>query len=467
MRLYLINPSNPLVCITSDNANRLNRFRIWRPLGLMILAGLTPPEWEITIIDENLKIPDYSAMPRPDLVGLTAFTSQVNRAYEVSAYFRNLGVPVVMGGIHASMCMEEALERVDTVVKGEAEGVWAQVLYDAQNGGMKRSYVGEQAEMTESPPARHDLLPSGYFYGSIQTTRGCPLNCSFCSVSAFNGRGYRHRPIENVVEEFKSIREKNVLIVDDNLIGTRAEHIDRAKDLFRALIRANLRKTWIGQTTINVADDTELLRLAARAGCRGLFIGFESPTPEGLAEIGKRFNLKNNRDFKASVRRIQKFGILVVGSFIIGLDTDEHGIGRRIAEAANRYGVDILNTLFLTPLPGTRLWKRLVSEGRIAANVFPEDWRYYTLTLPVAKYRNLSCADMAREMDICDRTFYSLPRILRRVFSCILHGHKLFTMLVSNLSYRYNIRLARRMQREYDLSRTQASEARQKQPVLL
>ena len=117
------------------------------------------------------------------------------------------------------------------------------------------------------PPARHDLLPSGYAFGAIQTTRGCPLNCSFCSVTVFNGRDYRHRPIDGVVEEFKSIHEKRVLIVDDNLIGTRPEHIARAKDLFRAMIHAKLRKKWIAQVTINMADDEELLALAARAGC--------------------------------------------------------------------------------------------------------------------------------------------------------------------------------------------------------
>jgi len=289
MRLYLINPSNPLVSIVKVKESRWNRYRVWKPLSLMVLAGLTSPEWEIAIVDENLGGPDYRAMPRPDLVGITAFTSQANRAYEVATHFRSLGVPVVMGGIHATMCPDEVMQRVDSVVTGEAEGIWSQVLEDARQGCLKRRYDGGIAEMNGAPFHRHDLLTGGYFFGAIQTTRGCPLNCSFCSVTRFNGAKYRQRPIADVVREFQSIREKHVLVVDDNLIGTRPEHIARAKDLFRAMTQANLRKKWIAQATINFADDEELLALAAQAGCSGIFIGFESPAPEGLVELGKKF----------------------------------------------------------------------------------------------------------------------------------------------------------------------------------
>ena len=444
MRLYLINPSNPLVSIVNVKESRWNRYRVWKPLSLMVLAGLTPPEWEISIVDENLGAPDYRVMPRPDLVGITAFTSQANRAYEVAAHFRRLGVPVVMGGIHATMCLDEVMERADSVVTGEAESVWPQVLEDARHGRMKRRYDGGLAEINDVPFARHDLLVGGYAFGAIQATRGCPLNCSFCSVTAFNGAHYRQRPIPDVVREFQLIREKHVLVVDDNLVGTRPEHIARAKDLFRAMARANLGKEWIAQATINFADDEGLLGLAAKAGCRGVFIGFESPTAEGLRELGKKFNLLKGRDFRASVQRIQRHHILVAGSFIIGLDIDEPGIGKRIAEVAGQYGVDNLNALFLTPLPGTRLWDRMKSEGRIAFNTFPEDWKYYTLTFPVARYKHLSLDGIIEEMLSCDRDFYSMPRILRRVWTNLWQRRKPLISLVGNLSYRGNVRLNRK-----------------------
>ena len=441
MRLYLINPSNPLVNIVNVEESRWNRYRVWKPLSLMVLAGLTPPEWDISIVDENLGRPDYTALPRPSLVGITAFTSQANRAYEVAAHFRRLGVPVVMGGIHATMCLDEVMERVDSVVTGEAEGIWPQVLEDARQGCLKRRYDGGLAEISAVPFARHDLLPPRYAFGAIQTTRGCPLNCSFCSVTAFNGAHYRQRPVPDVVREFQLIREKYVLVVDDNLIGTRPEHIARAKDLFRALAQAKLRKEWVAQATINFADDEELLALAARAGCRGVFIGFESPAAEGLRELGKKFNLLKGRDFRASVRRIQRHNILVVGSFIMGLDVDEPGIGKRIAEAASQYGVDNLNVLFLTPLPGTRLWDQMKLEDRIVLDSFPEDWSYYTLTFPVARYKHLSLDGIIQEMISCSRNFYSMPRILRRVWSSVWHRRTPLISLIGNLSYRGNISL--------------------------
>ena len=444
MRLYLINPSNPLVAITHVKESHWNRYRVWKPLSLMVLAGLTPPEWEISIIDENLGAPNYEAMVRPDLVGITAFTSQANRAYEVAAHFRGLGAPVVMGGIHATMCVDEAMERVDSVVTGEAEGIWSQVLEDARNGGLKRRYDGGLAEISDVPIARHDLLDTGYACGAIQTTRGCPLNCSFCSVTAFNGAHYRQRSIADVVREFQLIREKYVLVVDDNLIGTSYRHTARAKELFRAMAQANLGKRWVAQASINFADDEEILALAAKAGCTGVFIGFETPSPEGLSELGKKFNLLRGRDFCASVRRIQRHGILVAGSFIIGLDVDEPGIGKRIAEAASQYGVDNLNSLFLTPLPGTRLWDQMKSEDRIALDTFPEDWKYYTLTFPVARYKNLSLEGIIEEMISCDREFYSIPRILRRVWSSLWQRRRPLISVVGNFSYRNNLRLNRR-----------------------
>jgi len=440
MRLYLINPSNSLVSILKVKESRWNRYRVWKPLSLMVLAGLTPPEWETSILDENLGVPDYSAMPRPDLVGITAFTSQANRAYEVADHFRPLGVPVVMGGIHATMCLDEVLEHVDAVVTREADAVWSEVLEDVRQGRLKRRYAGGFAEMTDVVPARHDLLSRGYAFGAIQTTRGCPLNCSFCSVTAFNGAHYRQRPIPDVVREFQSIREKRVLIVDDNLIGTRPEHIARAKDLFRALARARLRKEWIAQATINFADDEELLMLAAKAGCSGVFIGFESPSPEGLQGYGGKFTLLKDRDLRASVRRIQRHRILVAGSFIIGLDADEPGIGRRIAETARWYGVDNLNVLFLTPLPGTRLWEQMKAQGRIPLETLPEDWKYYTLTYPVARYRHLSLGGIIQEMTSCNATFYSVRYLFRRVSSSFWHRRKPLISLAGNLSYRGNLR---------------------------
>jgi len=184
-----------------------------------------------------------------------------------------------------------------------------------------------------------------------------------------------------------------------------------------------------------------LLDLAAKSGCTGVFIGFESPDEAGLAEINKRFNLRKGTDFRASVRRIHRHGIVVVGSFIMGLDVDEPGVGRQIAEAASRYGVDILNLLILTPLPGTRLWETMEQEGRIAANTFPDDWKYYTLTFPVARHKHLSWTEVVDENEICNSIFFSYPRIVSRLLRSVWRLRKAASIAVNvagNLAYRGN-----------------------------
>jgi radical SAM superfamily enzyme YgiQ (UPF0313 family) len=253
------------------------------------------------------------------------------------------------------------------------------------------------------------------------------------------------------------IREKYVLIVDDNLVGIRREHFARAKELFRAMIRAHLGKKWIAQVTINMADDEELLRLAADAGCCGVFVGFESPSVEGLTEIRKRFNIGRGRDLRASVRRMKRHGIPVFGAYIIGLDVDVPGIGRQIADAADYCGVDGINVTFLTPLPGTRLWDEMEKQGRIVVNAFPEDWKYYTLSFPVARYEHLSWTDMLDEREDCFRAFYSYPRAMRRVFGnlwCMRRPFNTLLGVLSNLSYSARAaRLYRERAQELDLSR--------------
>lgn len=198
------------------------------------------------------------------------------------------------------------------------------------------------------------------------------------------------------------------------------------------------------------------MTLAAKAGCRGVFIGFETPSRDGLRQLGKKFNLFKNRDFQASTRCIQQHHILVVGSFIIGLDIDEPGIGKRIAETARRYGVDILNTLFLTPLPGTRLWGQMKAEDRIALDRFPQDWKYYTLTFPVARYKHLSLDDIIEEMIACDRDFYSMPRILGRVWRNLWQCREPLISLVGSLSYRRNLQQNLASYASFRFSRGQA-----------
>ena len=456
MRLHLIAPRNSTVSILDVSQNRLNRYRVWKPLSLLLLAARTPPEWDVTVLDENLGLPDYENLPVPDLAAITAFTSQATRAYEIAAIYRKKGVPVVMGGIHASMRPDEALEHVDVVVKGEGEGPWPEVLEDCKRGELKKVYEGAFAELDEIPGARHELLSEGYRIGSIQTTRGCPFKCDFCSVTFFNGSRRRHRPVEEVVEELRRIKEKHIIFVDDNLVIAGRGNLERAKELFRAMIKADLKKVWGAQMTLNIADDDELLELAAKAGCFAIFIGIETPSEEGLKELKKNINLPKLGEIKAAVDKIHKHGILVNGSFIMGLDVHKKGIGRLIAEESKIFGIDIITVMFMTPLPGTGMWDRLEAEGRILTKTYPEDWKYYTLNFPVMRYNHLSWTDMVDEIKSCYKHFYGYPAILGRALRHLSRLKKplnAILQLVINLSYKHNLRLDLEAYRTYFESR--------------
>src|SRR5215467_7992304 len=201
--LYLINPRNLLEKISRNKL--LNKLRVWPPLSIMTVAGLTPRSWEVQILDENLEWFDFEKMRRPSLVGITAFTCQATRGYEVAEIFRRLKVPVVMGGIHASLCPKEAERFADAVVTGEAESVWPTVLDDALAGRLKQRYCGVYRDPFTTAPARHDLVRGKYLLGALQTGRGCPLNCRFCSVTSFNGSRFRRRPIAEVLDEAEMV----------------------------------------------------------------------------------------------------------------------------------------------------------------------------------------------------------------------------------------------------------------------
>ena len=211
-KLVLINPVNP--ARTGLTVNTSSRFP---PIGLGIVAALTPDDWEITLIDENWESFSYQ---EADLVGITAFTASANRAYELARIYRECGVPVVMGGIHASMCTNEALQYVDTVVIGEAESTWQKLIADFRKGEMTQVYQGELSDLAGIPHPRRDFFHPDYMFASVQTSRGCPMDCEFCSVTAFNGHRYRRRPVEDVLDELET--------------GTRIEQIEIAKAALKA-----------------------------------------------------------------------------------------------------------------------------------------------------------------------------------------------------------------------------------------
>ncbi|MDD4553589.1 MAG: radical SAM protein [Bacteroidales bacterium] len=368
--LLLINPANK-----SGSGFIINKDTRYQPLSLGIIAALTPPDWKVKIIDENFRDFRYY---EADFVGFTAFSSTVSRAYELAQIYRERGIKTVIGGIHVSMCPDEASRFVDSVVIGEAESVWLQVIRDFEAGTLRPVYKGSLTDLIRSPRPRRDLFHPAYIFASIQTTRGCPMNCDFCSVTAFNGSHYRDRPIDEVIDEMAEIPQKNIFILDDNIVGNNAKAQARAIELFRAMIDRGIRKDWIGQASLNVADNEDVLKYAAKSGCRMLFIGIESEQEDQLSGANKRLNLRMGvNSYDHVFDKMHKYGIAVIAGFIFGWENDTpERIDHRVA-FTHRCHADSIQTTLLTPLPGTRLFERMQREGILVLNNFPDDWKHY------------------------------------------------------------------------------------------
>lgn len=377
---------------------------LFPPLNLAMLAALTPVE-HTAIIDDGC-VGSLDAEQSADLVGITAMTSQAPAAYVLADRYRARGIPVVLGGIHPSMCPDEALEHADAIVVGEADRLWPDLVQDFANGRMRKTYHDPDAvDLAELPLPRRDLLnPAGYVaFNSVQTTRGCPFNCNFCSVTTMSGVRYRFRPPEKVVEEVQRLNGRTVYFVDDNIVG----NPERAKELFRALIP--LKQRWASQVTINFAYDDELMRLAHESGCQGVFIGFETLSQSSVRDAGKGVNRPDK--YFDGVRRIHEAGIKVWGSFIFGFDNDDLDTFRDTLTFIERSRMEYAQFSLMTPLPGTALYRQFEEEGRI----LHREWEKFDLGAVVFKHPRFSAKRLHFEKNHAYRRFYSIPSMMKRL----------------------------------------------------
>jgi radical SAM superfamily enzyme YgiQ (UPF0313 family) len=373
-------------------------------LALTSLAALTPPDITVRLIDENVE--DLDSQDKPDLVGISLMTPLAPRGYEIAAAFRKRGIPVVLGGIHATMMAEEAGAHADAVVVGEAERLWPQVVADARRGQLQPLYREDgHASLDHLPLPRRELLrrKAYFFVNTVQTTRGCPFDCEFCSVTQFYGHTYRLRPIAEVEREIQKLEGRFVFFVDDNLIGDRSY----ARELFQRLIPYRLR--WASQASITIAKDAELLRLAQQSGCLGLFIGLESLSQKTLQEMGKSFNRVDS--YRDRIKRIHGHGIGIQGSFIFGNDGDTPAIFEDTVRFTEETRLDAALFSILTPFPGTRLYHKMHSEGRILSH----DWGRYDMNHVVFQPRGMSARELQQGFAWAYRRLYSWPSITRRL----------------------------------------------------
>ncbi len=415
-RLVLVNPVNQ--ARAGPSANRNTRFS---PLGLGMVAALTPDTWHVELVDENWAPFAY----RPaDLVGITAFTPSANRAYAIAAQYRARGVPVVMGGIHASLCSEEALRFVDTVVIGEAESVWPRVLADWEAGRLRKVYRGALAQLAGLPAPRRDLFHPGYTFATVQTSRGCPMDCDFCSVTAFNGRRYRRRPPQEVLDELGAIAQRRIFFADDNLVGYGAEAREQVIELCRGMVERRMRKQWFCQAALNFADDEELLRCASSAGCRMVLLGLEAERTDALVGVNKRLNIQRGvASYPEAIRRIHRAGIAVLGTFIFGFDQDTPELLQRRAGYMQQSDIDVMQMTCLTPLPGTRVFWRLAVEGRLLHCDYPADWDRFDTREVLYQPLGMQPEELAQAMDACTQRVYARPALMRKVLRTLATTH--------------------------------------------
>lgn len=431
-RLLLINPSSDHKVLGNIRATA------FPPLNLPYLASVTPPHFRIEILDENIEPFEFR---EADIVGITAFTASVYRAYKISQIYRERGIPTVMGGIHVSMMPQEALNYCDSVVIGEAESIWPKVLNDFENGKLKKQYQGTWTNLKNLPFPRRDILQNPYYqWGSIQTSRGCPMNCTFCSVTAFNGRRFRRRPLDSVIEELEQIPQKKVMITDDNIIGHGKEDLEWTSNFFSRILEKNIKKVFFAQTSLLFGENPELIRLAARAGVKIVFVGMESVIPNTLQSYGKTINLNrlNQNKYNELIKRIRKAGIALLGAFVLGGDEDDHSVFHSTLKFITYSHIDVIQTTKPTPLPGTQLWETMHKENRILDQNFPEAWNNYRFSTLLFNPKKISIEEVYMGFTYLRKVYYSLWETIKRTFYTLLDTKSLIATIIAfkfNVSY--------------------------------
>jgi radical SAM superfamily enzyme YgiQ (UPF0313 family) len=422
MKLVLISPKGPLYRHRGGIFKKSLRYA---PLTLTTLAALVPPELEVEIrlFDEGIQDVDLDL--DADLVGMTVITGSAPRAYELAAHFRARGVPVVLGGPHVTLIPDDAQPHADAIVVGYAEDTWPQLLRDFAAGEMAPRYTQAPGlSLAGRPFPRRDLIPKGAYLTTdvFEATRGCVHSCDFCVVPAAWGVKPYQKPVEEVVADIRQHGSRKLIFIDLNLIADKAY----AARLFEALVP--LRVRWFGLTTTLLGRDPALLALAARSGCSGLLMGFESIVPESLKQSRKGFNSPG--EYRELVESLHRHRITLMACFTFGMDHDTPDIFLKTARFAVDAHIDLPRFAIVTPFPNTGLYKRLESEGRILTR----NWELYDAQHVVFQPRLMTPAELYAGHEQAWKHAYSAGSLARRFLGSRIQAP---TWWLANLGYRF------------------------------
>lgn len=398
--------------------------RAWQMECLPVaqLAALTPPNWQIAFYDDRMEEIDYN--DPTDLVAISVETYTAKRAYQIANVYRKKGIHVVMGGFHATLCPDEVQLYADTVVTGEVENIWTQILQDFQNKTIKSRYLG-----STPMPAKRILPDRSVFKGKnyvpvnlLEAGRGCKFRCEFCSIQEFFEGTHHYHSIESVIQEVNSLKSNNRLFffVDDNIT---ANH-ERAAELFKALIPLKIK--WVGQSDITISHNPELLKLMVKSGCQGVLIGFESLNPESLKRMNKAFNAAHG-GIDAAVQNINKHGLRIYATFLYGYDGETTEDFKRVEDFCRKNKLFMAGFNHLTPFPATPLYQKLEQQGRLLFKKWWLDDGYIYGQIPFKTILNQ--AEVEKACHGARKRFYSFSSIFYRMTNFTnINNPKMFAM---------------------------------------
>ncbi|MBE0480586.1 MAG: B12-binding domain-containing radical SAM protein [Dehalococcoidia bacterium] len=425
-KLLLVNPAQYI------KPNLVTVMRL-PPASLAYLAALTPSDWDVKVIDENI---EPLIFEDADLVGITSCTCNAPRGYEIAREYVRKGTKTVMGGVHASFMSEEAAQFVDAVVIGEAESIWRGLLADFERNDLKKSYRGERTNLETQIRLRPDVCSRKYRLPSVETSRGCPSDCEFCSVTSFHGRTYRQKPVEDVLDQLESLKSKYFFFMDDNILGFGKQAEERAIRLFQGMIDRGLKKKWGCAVGIDFANNPEVLKYARKAGCSAVFMGFESINEESLEGMHKVRNLRLGvKNYEVLIKKLHDHGIGVMGSFVLGNDGDRKDVFERTAKFVLDSKIDATLFAILCPFPGTRLYNRLMQEGRLLRTNYPHDWKYHDCVEVVFKPKHMSPDELTDGVAQIYSALSSRLTSFRRAFTSAIQTKNL---VGSGIAYLWN-----------------------------